>query len=481
MINFNYGVEYSFNTYAPFILGSKYEELTYAGTVNYFVANKLGVNCYLTHRQIYHLLPKSTPDNPTLYTYHLFITNNKGVKVFGDPWINKASIQEGKKLNVILTIPNVLNDDLAIIRDRLKSIGFGNNSYTVNKVKSMNGASNSIFEILTGQVPVGGGIEENPLPTEEEIGQEGTSQIYQPYLLTDLTELNPYLKIKLSPFIDALSVGVSHAGTEYQIAADREFEELVFEDTEETNLTIISDPKVLSDGSTYYLRFRYLASNNLTSKWSEIYPFVYKEFYTAPSGRKYKRHENNQGSVMKWVDKEGQTHETFIFDAIYRNIYTFIKLDSETSTLEEYQGKNIISNVAMTDEELNSLPNYFEDKSTSNANTSAYFTTDKRTNTACGFSYNQQVSIDNVNVSGCIPNIQIALRIMSDKRVIDELDPTIVNSKHNLYLATKAIWSSTKNTFTDERLSVWTVDNNVVASPQLVEKEITVVPVYELS
>ena len=122
MINFNYGVEYSFNTYAPFILGSKYEELTYAGTVNYFVANKLGVNCYLTHRQIYHLLPKSTPDNPTLYTYHLFITNNKGVKVFGDPWINKASIQEGKKLNVILTIPNVLNDDLAIIRDRLKSI-----------------------------------------------------------------------------------------------------------------------------------------------------------------------------------------------------------------------------------------------------------------------------------------------------------------------------------------------------------------------
>ena len=73
MLNFEFGTKYNFKTKAPFILGNKYENMLYMGTVDYNIANRLGINCQLMHRQVYHLLPNTTPDNARLYKYHLFV------------------------------------------------------------------------------------------------------------------------------------------------------------------------------------------------------------------------------------------------------------------------------------------------------------------------------------------------------------------------------------------------------------------------
>lgn len=476
MNNFTYGGKYSFNTNAPFILGTKCNDYVYCGTVTYSIANRLGISCDTLHREIYHLLPKGTPDDASLYKYHVFLDKDENIKVLADPWIAEGSVRSGEKLNITITIKGILNDDLKIIKDSLASIAYTEEMYTVTKTKSLIGSVNSIYEMKTGDTPIGGGLDDNPPPSEWE-EDDGNLTIATPMIIGEFTSLNPYNKITASNFTDVLKLGLIHSSTKVVIAKDIDFNEVVNTVEYTTDLTKIRDIGGLVNDEIYYLKFKYISNNNISSKWSDAYRFKYDECYTAISGRRFKRHISNKGTIMEWIDKDNMTHKTLILDAIYRNKYSFIKDNVDFSPIEAYTKESLVAHTSVTDAELISNDKYFEDVRSSYEGTSFYLSLDDRSNNACGWANRQALSINGSIVNASLPNIQIAERIMADKKVIDELDPTAATSKHNLYVDTINIWSTSR--YDNNRM--WTVGNFVVNEPRAISDVCLIVPIIELS
>lgn len=480
---FTYGTKYSFNTRAPFILGAKYENMKYCGTITYNIANKLGFNCQLLHRQIYHLLPSYIIDDPSMYVYHLFLDENNETKIFGDPWIVPGSIIDGAKYSVSITVSDILNDDIAIIQNKLTGLGY--KEYTISKSKSTKGATNSLYQAITGNIPVGGGLEDNPESGEWE-EDDGSNYIAKPILLTEVTTINPYINLIYSEFVDLLSVNIYHKSTEVQVASDLEFKDILYSTTiTEGALNIVSGISKLNTGSLYYLRVRYTSSNNLVSKWSDIHEFIYSDYYISSSGRSFKRHSSDKGTVMVWKDKSNTTHMSIILDAKYRNRFKFIKPNVNTEHIPVHEYESLESFIGVSDADLSNTPNYFEDTQKSADTCSLYRELDASSNTAVGWSYNQELDHNGTMYQASLPSIQLAERIMADKKILDSLDPTAPSSKYNLYADTDKIWSCTKRdtrTISDTIFTdIWIVNKFVKTSVANSNDVYTVVPVIELS
>lgn len=170
------------------------------------------------------------------------------------------------------------------------------------------------------------------------------------------------------------------------------------------------------------------------------------------AGREYYRHSSGMGTVMKWVDKAGTTHNTLVLDAQYRTnlqwyngSYTDIPtmtnysnskyyLSSGTTTDSATSANTYQANTASeflfhtyTDAIINSLSGYFEDA------TSSKLETDKiiaalggDTTHAAG--YCRGITVDGV---GCdLPNIQTLIRIYCSMFTLDDLDPSTSNNTY---------------------------------------------------
>ena len=488
MLNFEFGTKYNFKTKAPFILGNKYENMLYMGTVDYNIANRLGINCQLMHRQVYHLLPNTTPDNARLYKYHLFLDTDNVLKILGDPWIDNNSVATGKKGNYTIVIKDILNDDVSLITDTIQDAGY--KTFSVRKIKSTNGIHNSIYELISGKPPIGGGLDDGEGGTE--IEDDGSAAIGKPIITCEAEgEFNPYVKFIFSEFVDALTTMITHYSTDMEVASDEEFENIVWEKHENiVDLTSLSHIPNLTNNNSYYIRIRYTSNVGSKSKWSNPYKFVYKEYYTAPSGRRYKRHDSGQASVMLWKDNNGVEHTALILDSKYRKKLRFIKSNVDLTISDDNVFDKHDFGLAISDEMLKTSPGYFEDSHSSKLNTELYNNQDANTQSAVGWILTQSISHDGALYQPSIPNIQLAIRIIADSVVIDKLDPTSTDTDCNLVVDSPYIWTSTKyktevETYANGVSSFtnyfWAIGTFVTSTYFNATNVITVAPVVELT
>lgn len=129
------GKKYSFYTLAPAILGSRFENLTLNGIVNYEIAKTIR-NIQDTQRQVYPILPEGTSDKFQNYNYLLFSTIENGILVLAEEWIDKNSIQTDFTIIANIEIRNVTATQIPLLRDILTTNGFNSFSITTSNTYS---------------------------------------------------------------------------------------------------------------------------------------------------------------------------------------------------------------------------------------------------------------------------------------------------------------------------------------------------------
>lgn len=231
------------------------------------------------------------------------------------------------------------------------------------------------------------------------------------------------------------------------------------------------------------------------------------------SGREYYRHSSGMGTVMKWVDKAGATHNTLVLDAAYRNALPWDTEEREIPGLTNYSiaGYSLVDGTmtvpskdntmyaatayefspgSITDATINAYSRYFEDVGTSKANTTTIVNTIGQSNTyAAGWCRAQTV-----NGVGCdLPNAQTLTRIYCSIFTLDDLDASASNNKFKFTMAksgndanirfgsTLHIWSSTQSTnFTHAYFVDTTAMFGSGATITKINQALGVVPVLEL-
>ena len=174
------------------------------------------------------------------------------------------------------------------------------------------------------------------------------------------------------------------------------------------------------------------------------------------SGRGFYRHESGMGTVMRWVDKTGNTHNTLVLDAQYRTAlqwggygtdiptmtnYTnsYYYLSSGTTTDNATAANTNQANTASeflfhtyTDVTINGISSYFEDATSSKVETDKIIAAlGDVTTHAAGYCRNK--TVDGV---GCdLPNIQILIRIYCSMFTLDEMDASTSNNTYKFTMA----------------------------------------------
>lgn len=120
---------YSFNTLAPGILGSKYNNLLLVAQANYQLAIR-HAPVSLRHKQILPILPPGTPSDPRTLSYLIFEDQNKETKVFATVWIDEPTVVKSDTGRISILIRNVNVGELTNISDTLRSIGL--NDFDIN-------------------------------------------------------------------------------------------------------------------------------------------------------------------------------------------------------------------------------------------------------------------------------------------------------------------------------------------------------------
>ena len=123
--DFEVGKIYSFNTLVPSILGLNFNGLKVKSLMSYDVALKFE-NVEVIQKTILPFLPNNLSNNNKLYTYILF-ENSQGVnKVLASEWIDKGSANIVSSVNLSITVYDISNRDIQIIRDLLTLNGYNN-------------------------------------------------------------------------------------------------------------------------------------------------------------------------------------------------------------------------------------------------------------------------------------------------------------------------------------------------------------------
>ena len=174
------------------------------------------------------------------------------------------------------------------------------------------------------------------------------------------------------------------------------------------------------------------------------------------SGREYYRHSSGMGTVMKWVDKAGATHNTLVLDAPYRTALEWGGYETDNPTMTNYQNSHYHlssgtttnssttantyqANTASeffyrdyTDATINGLSGYFEDADSSKIETDRIIAALGNSIThAAG--YSRSKTVDGV---GCdLPNIQTLIRIYCSMFTLDDLDPSTSNNTYKFTMA----------------------------------------------
>jgi len=125
-LNLQINKTYNFNLYAPSVLGASYRNAKLIGILDYTSALKIK-NVEQLHRQVYPYLPAGVINNPKTYTYYHFKYEKSGSYydlIVAHPWFIESSVVEVNSFNLFITVNNVSNNDIEIIRNQLRLLGY---------------------------------------------------------------------------------------------------------------------------------------------------------------------------------------------------------------------------------------------------------------------------------------------------------------------------------------------------------------------
>lgn len=123
MLNLQLNNYYNISTYVPVIYGSELNNLKLVSIVDYSTALKFA-NIELMHKQIKPYLPTEAILDPVKYTYYRFKDSNNKEYVIADTWIIPTSIVEVAHVTINITVKNVTNADVPLLRDQLRTLGY---------------------------------------------------------------------------------------------------------------------------------------------------------------------------------------------------------------------------------------------------------------------------------------------------------------------------------------------------------------------
>lgn len=177
---------------------------------------------------------------------------------------------------------------------------------------------------------------------------------------------------------------------------------------------------------------------------------------TDASGRTFYRHPSNMGTVMRWVDTKGVTHNTLVLDAAYRTALPWGGYGTDIPTMTNYtnryyylsSGVSDRTSIDATDSNattaasffassysdsvINCLPGYFEDVASSKLETDRIITA-LGNNTKHAAGYCRSKTVDGISCD--LPNIQTLIRIYCSMFTLDLLDPSTSNNSYKFTMA----------------------------------------------
>lgn len=130
-MNLQIGKIYTFNTFAPSILGTTIKNAKLKAILDYESATKIEA-VILKHRSIFPLLPSGTIDNPESYTYYHFLSESGDKIIIAEPWIVESTVEIIEHINLQVTLPGVSLSDTSRIRDALNAMGYSN--YSIKQI-----------------------------------------------------------------------------------------------------------------------------------------------------------------------------------------------------------------------------------------------------------------------------------------------------------------------------------------------------------
>lgn len=114
---------YSFNTFAPAVLGNRVKNAKLLAILDFDVASNY-TTPNISHATIYPYLPSGTVDDPQSYTYLLFQTDQNTKIVLANTWIQENTISEQTNTKLTIVIENISTGDEIKIRDNLLLAGY---------------------------------------------------------------------------------------------------------------------------------------------------------------------------------------------------------------------------------------------------------------------------------------------------------------------------------------------------------------------
>ena len=122
MPNFQIKKRYNFTTKAPAVLGGIYKNMLVEAIMSADEAVKY-MDIMTLHDQIRAIEPMNMDAN--VCTYVKFKTLDGATKILAVEYINEDTIVEVKTVNIRVDILEANTDDILIIQERLKELGYG--------------------------------------------------------------------------------------------------------------------------------------------------------------------------------------------------------------------------------------------------------------------------------------------------------------------------------------------------------------------
>ena len=125
MFNPDINVVYTFETYAPDILGTMHSRLICIGILNFDLANR-EADVYVKHQSVYPFLPDGSVRDPRSIQYFLFKSSTGEKIIFGQNWVKDDSVVINQLTTGVVTINNITVDQESVIRNALLTNGITN-------------------------------------------------------------------------------------------------------------------------------------------------------------------------------------------------------------------------------------------------------------------------------------------------------------------------------------------------------------------
>lgn len=124
MLDFKNRATYSFDMWAPAILGASYNNVTICGTFDEETAQSQGINTKELHASVFASLPIGTPNDSSAYDYIQIKTATGEKTIIGTAWIKETSIQQIVLNSYNVRVGNITASDLPRLRNALLTSGF---------------------------------------------------------------------------------------------------------------------------------------------------------------------------------------------------------------------------------------------------------------------------------------------------------------------------------------------------------------------